>query len=367
MTQPETDRFIPAVRLDNAEVWTAIEPRLKELVLSGQFILGPLVEEFEAAAARTFGCPWAVGTASGMSALVLALRAAPLQAGSRVALPANTFFAVFEAVVLAGHIPIITDHDEDYLLSPELLEPLDVQAVVPVHLYGLPVDMGPLMAMAEDREWWVLEDASQAHGATVGGRPIGSFGHAAAFSAYPTKNLGAWGDAGFVTGSDPQLRDRIRALTHHGQREPNVHGDVGGTDRLDAMQAVVLTEKLGRLPMEVDARRRVASWYAEALDPLGLDLPGDRVDRLHAYHQFVVRVPRRDRVREHLAKAGIGTGIHYPTPIHLQPGARGRCEVPVTPKRAEAWAGELLSLPMFPGLTKDEVGRVAAGLRAALG
>jgi dTDP-4-amino-4,6-dideoxygalactose transaminase len=357
---------IPSVRLDNTEVWEAVLPRLRELVLSGQFVLAPVVQEFEAAAAEAFGASWAVGTSSGMSALQLALRAAPLAPGSRVAVPANTFYAVFEAVVAAGHVPVITDHDQDYLLSAEHVEPLDVAAIVPVHLYGLPADMGPLMDLARDRGWWVLEDASQAHGATVGGRPIGGMGDAAAFSAYPTKNLGAWGDAGFVTGSDQELCARIRSLRHHGQRQTNVHETIGGTDRLDSLQAVVLIEKLRRLPGEVEARRRVASWYQEALAPLDLELPGDRGDRRHAFHQFVIRVPDRDRVREELAAAGIGSGIHYPTPIHLQPGATGLGEVPTTPKRAEEWAGQLLSLPMFPGLTQSEVDRVAAALSASL-
>jgi len=358
---------IPQVRLDNAEVWEAIRPRLEELITTGRFTLGPAVEEFEAAAAQAFGCPWAVGTSSGMSALVLALRAAPLRARARVAIPANTFYAVFEAVVVAGYVPVITDHDEDYLLSAEILEPLDVDAVVAVHLYGLPVDMVSLMELARERGWWVLEDASQAHGATVDGRPVGSLGHAAAFSAYPTKNLGAWGDAGFVTGADPFVASRIRSLRHHAQREGNVHEDVGGTDRLDALQALVLTEKLRRLREEVRRRRQVAGWYHEALSGLDLDLPDDRGGRTHCYHQFVVRVPHRDRVRARMAELGVATGIHYPTPIHLQPGARNRCDVPATPKRAEEWAGQLLSLPMFPGLGGHEVDRVASALGVALG
>jgi dTDP-4-amino-4,6-dideoxygalactose transaminase len=362
---PAGDR-IPSVRLENEEVWKAVLPRLEELVKSGQFVLGPAVEEFEAAAAEAFGCPWAVGTSSGMSALQLALRAAPLPAGARVALPANTFYAVFEAVVAAGHVPVITDHDEDYVISTDQVEPLDVHAVVAVHLYGLPVDMTPLMRVAGERRWWVLEDASQAHGAAVGDRPVGSLGHAAAFSAYPTKNLGAWGDAGFVTGSDPDMANCIRSLRHHAQREANVHEGLGGTERLDTLQALVLTEKLRRLPGEVQARRSVAGWYREALGDLGLDLPGDRGDRRHAYHQFVVRVPDRDRVRARMAELGVSTGIHYPTPIHLQPGARGRCEVPATPERAESWAAGLLSLPMFPSLTREDVARVADALAEAL-
>src|SRR5262249_40117712 len=158
------------------------------------------VEEFERAAAEAFETAWAVGTSSGASALLLALRAAPLESGSRVAVPANTFFADLEAVVQAGHVPVVVDHDEDFVVSPELLGPLDVDAVIPVHLYGLPADMDGILELARARGWWLLEDACQAHGATVGGRSVGSLGHAGAFSSYPTKNLGAWGDAGFVVG-----------------------------------------------------------------------------------------------------------------------------------------------------------------------
>jgi dTDP-3-amino-3,4,6-trideoxy-alpha-D-glucose transaminase len=352
--------------LDNRAVWEAVRGRLEDLVLEGRFILGPEVEAFESAAAQAFGCDWAVGTSSGTSAITLALRAAPLPPGSRVAVPANTFYAVLEAVVRAGHVPVIIDHGPDHVVGREELAGADVAAVVAVHLYGLPVDMAPLMTLAAERDWWVLEDCSQAHGASIGHRPVGSFGHAAAFSAYPTKNLGAWGDAGFVTGSDPALRDRIAALRHHGQRRSNVHEAVGATERLDAIQAVVLTEKLRRLAGEVEARRRAADRYRRALAGAGIDLPGDRGDRRHAYHLFVVRVPNRDRVRDRLAAAGIGSAVHYPVPIHLQPGARELAMVPETPRRAEAWAAELLSLPMYPSLSPEEVDRVATALRVAV-
>jgi dTDP-4-amino-4,6-dideoxygalactose transaminase len=357
---------IPAVRLDNEATWEAIHTRLRDLVVQGRFILGPELEEFEVAAADAFGCAWAVGTSSGTSALYLALRAAPLAPGARLAVPTNSFYATLEAVVAAGFVAVLVDHDEDYGLSMEAVRDLDLDGVVAVHLYGLPMDMDALMELAGRRGWWVLEDCSQAHGATVGGRPVGSIGNAGAFSAYPTKNLGAWGDAGFVTGSDRAVEGRIRSLRHHAQQEANLHVGLGGTERLDNLQALVLTEKLRRLPQEVEARRRVAGWYRDELDGLGLELPHDRGDRLHVYHQFVVRVPHRDRVRERMAALGVGTGIHYPTPIHLQPGAQGNCEVPATPKRAEDWAGQLLSLPMYPSLVTEEVSRVAGALREAL-
>lgn len=323
--------------------------------------------EFEEAAARSFGCGWAVGTSSGTSALTLALRGAGLEGRSRVGVPANTFFATLEAVANAGHIPVVMDVGEDHLLGVENLEGRDLDAVIPVHLYGLPVDMAPLLEQAAANGWWVLEDCSQAHGASIDGRPVGSFGAASGFSAYPTKNLGAWGDAGFVTGSDRGLRDTIRALRHHGQRECNVHEAISGTERLDGLQALVLTEKLKLLPGEVAARRSVAEWYREALADLDFDLPSDLGSRRHACHQFVVRVPDRNRVRTRLQELGIATGVHYPTPVHLQPGARGVCEVPERPRVAERLAGEVLSLPMYPGLSREQVERVAAALRQALG
>ena len=360
------DPFIPLVRLDNEAAWETLQPALRDLVAAGRFILGPELQEFERAAARAFGCAWAVGTSSGTSALYLALRAAPLPVPAWVAVPANTFYATFEAVVAAGHVPVIVDHDEDHVISVDALEHVDVDAVIAVHLYGLPAVTERLRHLVRRRGWWLLEDASQSHGATAGGRPVGSLGDAAAFSAYPTKNLGAWGDAGFVTGNAPGMEAELRSLRDHGQRQRHVHETVAGPHRLDNLQALVLTEKLRRLPDEVRARRRVASWYREALDGLGLDLPGDRGDRTHAFHRFVVSVPDRDAVRARLAEAGVGTSVDYPTPIHLQPGARGLCEMPRTPKNSEHSAGRVLSLPMHPQLTRAEVERVARALRRAL-
>lgn len=360
-----TNSFIPPVRLDNASVWEAVQTRLQALVERGSFIMGPELDEFEQAAAQAFSCRWCVGTSSGTSAIVLALRGMGLPDGAKVALPANTFFATYEAVVMANLTPVIVDNDDDYLIDLEGLEQAEVDAVIPVHLYGLPVDMGAVMELARKRGWRVLEDCSQAHGATVDGKVVGSFGDAGAFSAYPTKNLGAWGDAGFATGSDEKIERAVRALRHHGQEEGNVHAWVGSTERLDNIQALVLTEKLKRLPDEIEARRRVAAWYRDALEDLELELPDDVGSRTHVYHQFVVRVPDRDAVRERLQELGVGTGVHYPTPVHLQPSAVG-CEVQQQPKRAESWASEILSLPMYPTLREEEVARVSDSLRKAV-
>jgi dTDP-4-amino-4,6-dideoxygalactose transaminase len=269
--------------------------------------------------------------------------------------------------VSAGHVPVVLDHDEDYLISLDALRGAEVDAVVPVHLYGLPVDMPSVLSLAGERGWWVLEDACQAHGAKCGPALVGSFGDAAAFSAYPTKNLGAWGDAGFVTGSDETLHGRIHALRHHSQVAPNEHVSIGGTERMDNLQAVVLLAKLARLDDEIARRRQVAEWYREDLADTSLDLPGDIGERTHVFHQFVVRVPHRDGVRKTLMDEGIGTGVHYPIPVHLQPGAEGRCEVPSRPERAEEWATEILSLPMYPSLRRSEVTRVAEVLTKTLG
>lgn len=357
---------IPSVRLDNREVWEALLPRLEDMVLAGRFTLGPELDAFEREASVRFGTAWCVGVSSGTAALSMVLRAA-LPPGARVAIPANTFFATFEAVSYAGHRPVIVDIDRDHLLDLDALDGLNLDAVIPVHLFGLPVDMTRLAGMARANGWFVLEDASQAHGASVRGKPVGSLGDAAGFSAYPTKNLGAWGDAGFITGNDKALEEKLRALRHHGQSQPNVHKLIGGTDRLDNLQALVLSEKLLRLDAEVEARRWIAARYRAELEGVFEDLPGDRKDRTHVFHQFVVRVPERDRVRRDLEEHGVSTSTHYPTPVHLQPAARGACDVPERPDRAEASAREIVSLPMFPGLTEEQGHRVAVCLKEAMG
>lgn len=333
-----------------------------DLVLNGRFVLGDELDEFESRAATIFGAAWCVGTSSGTSALALALKAG-LPPKSRVALPTNTYFATFEAVIHAGHIPVLLDNDQDYTIWLDQLETLEIDAVIAVHLYGLPCDMESLMQLASRKGWLVIEDASQAHGAFVGDRPVGSLGHMAAFSAYPTKNLGAWGDAGFVTGQDPSMEEQIRQLRNHGQQERDHHLRIGGTDRLDNLQALVLTEKLKTLGEEVDSRRSVAAKYRSLLSHSHLDLPQDVALRRHAFHQFVLRIPNRDIVREGLAKRGIGTSVHYPTPIHRQPGAKGLFDAPYPFTRADSWAPTLLSLPMYPSLSDDEISEISNALR----
>lgn len=365
MTEPPNE--VPSVVLSNEETWYALLPRLRDLVINGRFTLGPELEEFERAAARQFGGDWCVGTSSGTSALTMALRAGNLPANARVALPANTFFATFEAVIAAGFRPVLIDHDEDYLIDLAALDSVDVDAVIPVHLYGLPVDMNRLVKLARLKAWWLVEDCAQAQGASINGRSVGSFGGMGAFSAYPTKNLGAWGDAGFIVGRGEQGEHVLRALRHHGQVEPHEHRYLGATDRMDNLQALVLSHKLTLLSEEVEKRRQSAKRYRDALSDLELQLPDDRGSRRHVYHQFVIRIPNRDEVRRALQERGISTAIHYPRPIHRQPAAEGLFEAHGALDRTERWSDEILSLPMHKELTDAAVDHVATVLTTVLG
>jgi dTDP-4-amino-4,6-dideoxygalactose transaminase len=228
--------------------------------------------------------------------------------------------------------------------------------------------MTALSLLAERHGWWVLEDAAQAHGASVAGRPVGSWGAAAAFSAYPTKNLGAWGDAGFVTGLSRELESRIRELRHHGQTSPNHHAHLGGTERLDNLQALVLLAKLPHLPDQVARRRQVAEWYAEELEGTNLDLPGDRGQRTHVFHHYVVSLPAafRDDCLRVLACRGINGAVHYPTPVHRQPALSGHFEMGGSLDLAERSGSEVLSLPMYDSMTRSQVARVGDVLRTYL-
>ncbi|MGE3527095.1 MAG: DegT/DnrJ/EryC1/StrS family aminotransferase, partial [Gemmatimonadales bacterium] len=236
--------------------------------------------------------------------------------------------------------------------------------IVPVHLYGQPCDMDPIMATASRHGLWLVEDAAQAHGAAYRGRPVGTLGRLAGFSFYPGKNLGSCGEGGAVTGGDPGLLARVRRLREHGQSRKYHHDEEGYNGRLHAIQAGFLRVKLRRLAGWNEGRRRAADWYREALGDIAeVRLPVEAPYATHVYHLFVIRCPRRDELQRHLAACRIGTGLHYPLPLHLQPAYQGlgyaRGQFPVT----EAAADTLLSLPMFPELTQDQVGFVADAIR----
>jgi dTDP-4-amino-4,6-dideoxygalactose transaminase len=347
------------------ELMAAVEGVAK----TGAFTGGAAVGEFEADYARWCEVPHAVGVSSGTEALVLALRVLGAGPGREVLVPANSFIATAEAVSLVGARPRFVDVDPaTQLMTVATLEQAFTSTawcVIPVHLFGRTVEMAPIMDFARSRNLFVIEDAAQAHGARYRGQRVGTIGDAGTFSFYPAKNLGAWGDAGMFVTRHADLADRVRLLRSHGESPRYRHRTVGTTARLDAIQAAVLRLKLKRLDECNEARRRIAAMLCEALadtEHVTLPAPVER-DCDHVYHQFVIRLPRRDDARELLAQRGIATGIHYPIPIHRSdaygPLDSGFDAAP----QASALANEILSLPMFPSLSPEQVERIAGAVR----
>jgi dTDP-4-amino-4,6-dideoxygalactose transaminase len=352
------------------EVRADIEAGWARVLRSGRFIGGEAVEEFEQAWAAYCGVPHAVGVANGTDALQLALTALGIGAGDEVIVPANTFVATAEAVVLAGATPRFADVSPGtLLLTPEQLEAAvtdRTRAVIVVHLYGQMPDMDALCHAAARAGLAVIEDAAQAHGATWRGLPAGSIGMVGCFSFYPAKNLGAFGDAGAVVTADADLAGRIRCLRDHGRAESShyQHELVGTNSRLDALQAVVLTAKLARLDAWTQARRRAIAAYRAALAGSAVRMVDELPGSQGVYHLAVVRVPARERVERRLAAMGIQTGIHYPVPCHRQAPyqsfATGRLVA------AEEAATEILSLPIFPHISDGQVARVCEAVHEAI-
>ena len=347
----------------------AILKELAALVDSGAFINGPPVAQFEQAFATYCGQSHCVGVASGLDALRLALLAADLEPGSEVLVPANTFVATFEAISQAGLVPVPVDVSEtDYNLDVDAAREAmtnRTSAVLPVHLYGQLADMRRLVEPARDRGLFVLEDACQAHGATREGVRPGEWGDAAAFSFYPGKNLGAMGDAGAVITEDGRLAERVRGLREHGQHKKYEHAFEGYTARLDSMQAAVLAVKLPLLDEWNADRMRIAGIYNEALNGVGdLVLPPVPPGSRPVWHLYVVRTPARDRLADFVAACGVGTGKHYPEPAHLSAAyarlgyARGAFPI------SERLADEVLSLPIFPGMSDGQIDVVVDSVSA---
>jgi dTDP-4-amino-4,6-dideoxygalactose transaminase len=342
---------------------------IANVVQTGIFVNGPVVEAFErdfAAYCRAAHC---VGTASGLDALRLALLASGIDAGDEVIVPAQTFVATWEAVTQAGGIPVPVDISEadynvDTALAATVVGPR-TRFIVPVHLYGQLADMAAIHELARRHGLTVIEDACQAHGAARDGFQAGGCGTAAAFSFYPAKNLGAFGDAGALVSNDASLTTQARALREHGQRHKYDHEVVGYTARLDAIQAAVLACKLPRLDAWNDSRRRAARYYSDRLGGVGdLKLPPTAPRSDPVWHLYVIRTADPTALLEHLAGSGIASGRHYPTPPHLTAAYAGmgfqRGAFPV----AEALADEGVSLPIFPEMTEEQVDFVVDGVRA---
>lgn len=335
----------------------------------GSFILGPDVTAFEAAFAAFSDAAHCVGVANGTDALELALRAAGVDRDHEVIVPVNTFIATALAVVRIGAVPVFVDCDPVHLLiDPAKVEEAiseRTRAIVPVHLYGQMAPMGPLEDLASQHDLRLIEDAAQAQGAKQIGRSAGSIGISGATSFYPGKNLGAYGDAGAVTSSDDSLAQRVRRLRNYGSEVKYHHPSPGFNSRLDSLQAVVLLAKLKRLTAWNDQRRDAALRYDTLLEGVeGVTLPATAQGNEHVWHLYVVRVQHRDDVLRSLQGEGIGAGIHYPIPLHLA-GAFEHLgyrlgQFPV----AERAAGEILSLPLFPGIEQAQIETVTSRLRA---
>lgn len=347
--------------------------RWQRILAESAFVLGPEVREFERRFAALLGAEACAAVANGTDALVLSLRALGVGPGDEVIVPAFSFFATVEAVVLAGGVPVFCDVEAatfnlDAADAAARITPR-TRGILGVHLYGRPFDVGAVLELCERHGLWLLEDAAQAHGAVYRGRRVGTLGRLAAWSFYPTKNLGCFGDGGAVTGNDRELVERVRRLANHGQDSRYHHVEMGVNSRLDSLQAAVLNCRLPLLEADNARRRELACRYYGGLAGAG-DLalpPADPPGSLSVYHQLTVRTAHRDALMRHLAEVGVASSIHYPTPLHLQPALAGTAAAPAnraTPEdtgdlpEATRAAAEVLCLPMFAELRDEEVAAV---------
>ena len=356
------------LRAGTAKIRKEIDATIARIVDNTAFVLGPELEGFEGDFATYCGVKHCAGTNSGTSALHLAMLGYGIGPGDEVITVPNTFIATAEAIAMTGATPVLVDVREDTSLIDSELAASAVtpktKAIIPVHLFGQCCDMDPLMKLAEDKGLVVIEDACQAHGASYKGRRAGSLGHAAAFSFYPRKNLGAFGEGGAVTSSDEELVKRVKGLRHHAQYEKNIHAEIGYNYRLEALQAAILRVKLKYLDESNDMRRAAAGRYLENLEGTTYRLPVERDERRHVYHLFILGCPDKVAVGKAHTDAEIGWGEHYPIPVHLQPAfyslGYGKGSFPV----AEKHMGEIVSLPMYPELSMEDVDRVCEVLKS---
>jgi dTDP-4-amino-4,6-dideoxygalactose transaminase len=348
----------------------AIDAAIRGVLDGGRYILGEEVAAFEREFADFCGCAEAVGVSSGTDGLSLALAALGIRAGDEVITVSHTAVATVSAIVQLGAIPVLIDIDQDtYTMNPALLEeaitPL-TRAIIPVHLYGHPVDMDRVMEIADRHGIPVIEDCSQAHGATWRGKRVGTMGRIGVFSCYPTKNLGAIGDAGVVVTNDPALAKRLRELREYGWRDRYNSASHGVNNRLDELQAAILRVRLEHLEADNNCRRELAARYTATLSGLPIRLPHRATNADPVYHLYVVASGDRDRLKELLSGRGIGCLIHYPWPVHLQEGYRSlvRCPGPLTV--TETASRTVLSLPLYPELMTSDQDEVIDALREAL-
>ncbi|HQH00482.1 MAG TPA: DegT/DnrJ/EryC1/StrS family aminotransferase [Smithellaceae bacterium] len=357
--------MIPMVDLKRqyARLKKEIDEALGRALEETQFILGPNVAALEREVAAYHGLPFAVGCANGTDALLLALRACGIGAGDEVITSPFTFIATAETIALAGARPVFVDICPDtFNIDPEKIAPKispKTRAIIPVHLFGHPADMAPILDIAREHHLKVIEDCAQAFGASCQGQKTGAFGDAGCFSFFPSKNLGCYGDGGMVITKNEDIAAKIKMLRNHGSATRYYHSEVGYNSRLDELQAAILRVKLPLIDEFNDARRANALRYGSALAGLDLLLPAERPGCRHVYHQFTLRAQNRQKIADALADAGIASAVYYPVPLHLQEvflkmyGPQESLDV------SEASAREVLSLPMFPELTAEEIRRIA--------
>ena len=362
--------------LDLKAQYNSIRSEIAEAVTrvleSAQYILGPEVSAFENAFAALHANdavhpPQCIGTNNGTSALHLALWAAGIKQGDEVLVPVNTFIATAEAVMLTGAKPVFVDHDSYYTMDVEQIErsiTRRTRAIIAVHLYGQIANMEIIRSIAQQHRLLLIEDAAQAHLASLGGKIAGAWGDATGFSFYPGKNLGAYGEAGAVLTSQSGLAENMRLLRDHGAKEKYTHILAGHNYRLEALQAAILRAKLSHLDAWTEARRQNADRYAKALGDLQqITLPKVRDGARHVYHLFVIETRERDKLREYLTKHEIGTGLHYPIPLHVQPCFADLGYKEGAFPRAEQAAKRILSLPMYPELKPEQIEFVAEKIK----
>ncbi|SDF09348.1 dTDP-4-amino-4,6-dideoxygalactose transaminase [Blastococcus fimeti] len=352
----------------HAEMRAELDAAALGVLHSDRVLLGPSLDAFETSWAAAVGARSAVGVGSGLDALSLGLRALGVGPGDEVLVPSHTFVATWLAVLHVGAVPVPVDvrsaaADWDPAALEAAVTPR-TRAVIPVHLYGHPVDLDAVMDIAGRHDLVVLDDAAQAHGARLGDRPVGGLTHATAWSFYPGKNLGAFGDGGAVTTCDPGTARRLRSLRNYGSSEKYRHDEVGWNSRLDEVQAALLAVKLARLEEHNARRDAVARRYDTALAGLDLVLPERVPGTTPAWHLYVVRSPHRDRVRAHLASHGVETLVHYPVPCHRQPMFAGTGLADRHLPMADRLSGEVLSLPMGPTLRPEQQDAVVEALHA---
>ena len=340
-----------------------IDEAIARVLDSGWYIMGQEVKTFENEFAAHVGVSFGIGVGSGTDALHLALRACGIGAGDEVITVSHTAVATVAAIELCGATPVLVDIDiKTYTIAPDQIESaitVRTKAVIPVHLFGHPADMESIKSVAHRYELWVIEDCAQSHGAVFEGRKTGTWGHIAAFSFYPTKNLGALGDGGLVVTNDSELAERVSLLREYGWRKRYISEFAGLNSRLDELQAAILRVKLRYLDEENQRRQSFAKIYDEVLSATNLTLPTRFPGQGHVYHQYAVRSEHRDSLRDLLREKGIGTLIHYPVPVHHQPAYLGRLRCVGSMANTERVAKEILSLPIYSELTPEQVRQVA--------